>query len=170
MSTATSEVAGKYLTFRLAAEEYGLQILKVQEILGLMSVTRVPRTPPFIRGVVNLRGKVIPVVDLRRKFRLPVVADTKRTCIIIAQIDRADGALTLGAVVDQVSEVQNIPPEAIEPPPAIGQAIDTAFITGLGKAGRKVVVMLDIDRVLSDSETRAVAGSQDQTNNSRSIP
>jgi purine-binding chemotaxis protein CheW len=102
-------LAGKYLTFRLAAEEYGLEILKVQEIIGIMKVTRVPRAPAFVRGVINLRGKVIPVVDLRLKFSLEGQADTEKTCVIVVQVAHGEGArVIMGIIVDEVSEVLNI--------------------------------------------------------------
>jgi len=148
--------AGKYLTFALANEIYGLQILKVQEIIGMMTVTRVPRTPDFIRGVINLRGKVIPVVDLRRKFGLEDHKDTEKTCIIVVQIAQAQRQTTMGILVDEVSEVINITAEQIEPTPEFGAAVDTAFILGMGKVGQKVLTLLDIDRVLSTSEVSVI--------------
>ena len=107
-------LAGKYLTFKLAGETYGLEILKVQEIIGMMKVTKVPRTPEFIRGVINLRGKVIPVIDLRLKFAMEAAEDTERTCIIVVQVKGESGMLTMGSIVDEVSEVMNIEAEKIE--------------------------------------------------------
>ncbi|MFW5784752.1 MAG: chemotaxis protein CheW [Chitinispirillaceae bacterium] len=144
---------GKYLTFRLAEEGYGLEILKVQEIIGMMSITRIPRTPDFIRGVINLRGKVIPVIDLRLKFSLEKKEDTEKTCIIVVQVKKnADDTVTMGIIVDEVSEVLDIKAEQIEPPPSFGAAMDTDFILGMGKASQKVVMLLDVDKVLSRSE------------------
>lgn len=151
-----SQAAGKYLTFRLGDESYGLQILKVQEILGMMPVTRVPRTPNFIRGVVNLRGKVIPVVDLRCTFNLASLADTETTCIIVVQIVRDQTTVVMGVIVDAVSEVLDVRAEQVEPAPAFGTEIDTAFILGMGKIADKVVILLDIDRVLSTEQLSTV--------------
>ncbi|HEY3325189.1 MAG TPA: chemotaxis protein CheW [Planctomycetota bacterium] len=161
VSGATATVAaraGKYLTFRLAAEEYGLEILKVQEIIGMMKVTRVPQMPPFIRGVINLRGKVIPVIDLRLKFGLQSQTDTERTCIIVVQIAQGDRRVVTGILVDEVSEVLNIAAEQIEPPPSFGAVIATDFILGMGKVAQKVVMLLDIDRVLSAKQIEAAVG------------
>ncbi|HOX06987.1 MAG TPA: chemotaxis protein CheW [Planctomycetota bacterium] len=152
-----STLGGKYLTFQLSAETYGLEILKVQEIIGLMKVTHVPRTPSFVRGVINLRGKVIPVIDLRQKFGIPSREDTEKTCIIVVQVLRAERQLVImGIIVDEVSEVLDITCNQIEPAPEFGAAVHTAFIMGMGKVGQKVVIMLDIDKVLSGNEVAAV--------------
>ncbi len=144
--------AGKYLTFRLAAEEYGLEILKVQEIIQMQAITRIPRTPEFVRGVINLRGKVIPVVDLRRKFDLDHLEDTERTCIIVVQIRANDHLMIMGVIIDEVREVLDIPEASIEDAPAFGSSIDTEFILGMGKIGATVKILLDIDKVLSIQE------------------
>ena len=144
--------AGKYLTFKLGAEEYGLEILKVQEIIKMMDITKVPRTPEFVRGVINLRGKVIPVVDLRLKFAMEGNDTTDKTCVIVVQVRHAAGSVTMGTIVDEVSEVLDINGEQIEPAPEFGTAVDTAFILGMGKIGKKVVMLLDIDKVLSSGE------------------
>ncbi|MCC7492808.1 MAG: purine-binding chemotaxis protein CheW [Fimbriimonadaceae bacterium] len=149
-------LAGKYLTFRLANEEFGLQILVVREIIGLMDITTVPRTPDWVRGVINLRGKVIPVVDLRVKFGMASVEDTASTCIIVVEVTRGEDALPMGVVVDEVSEVRDVVADQIDPTPAFGAAVDTEFILGMGKVGQTVVMLLDIDRVLNDSELAAV--------------
>ncbi len=152
--------AGKYLTFQLRGEIYGLEILKVQEIIGMMKVTRVPRTPAFIRGVINLRGKVIPVVDLRLKFSMESQADTEKTCIIVVQVIREGGLkITMGMLVDEVAEVVNIESSQIEPTPELGAGIDTDFILGIGKVGQKVVMLLDIDKVLTVGEIAAAASA-----------
>jgi purine-binding chemotaxis protein CheW len=148
--------AGKYLSFVLGNEEYGLEILKVQEINGMMGVTRVPRTPAYMRGVINLRGRVIPVVDLRRKFGMPVVEDTEKTCIIVVQVQRQDHVVTMGIIVDEVSEVLNIVQDQIEPQPAFGAGMETDFIIGMGKLESKVVILLDIDKVLKGEEIETV--------------
>jgi purine-binding chemotaxis protein CheW len=144
--------AGKYLTFELGGEIYGLAILKVQEIIGMMNVTHVPRTPDFIRGVINLRGKVIPVIDLRTKFGLGSVEDTERTCIIVLQVTRGDQEITMGIIVDQVSEVMDLRANQMEAAPSFGSSVDTDFIMGMGKVGQKVVMLLDSDKVLSGGE------------------
>ena len=142
-------LAGKYLTFKLAAEEYGVEILKVQEIIGMMKITRVPKMPAFIRGVINLRGKVIPVVDLRLKFGMQAQADTERTCIIVVQISQGAGRVTTGILVDDVSEVLNIHSEQIEPAPSFGTLVSTDFILGMGKVAQKVVMLLDLDKAMA---------------------
>ena len=144
--------AGKHLTFKLAEEEYGLGILKVQEIIGMMSVTRVPKMPEFIRGVINLRGKVIPVLDLRLKFGMESRDDTDRTCIIVVQLSSSGQDMTMGIIVDEVSEVLDISAEQIEPPPSFGAALDTECLLGIGKIDKKVVMMLDIEKVIAGQE------------------
>jgi len=141
--------AGKYLSFVLGQEEYGLEILKVQEINGMMDITRVPRTPKYVRGVINLRGRVIPIVSLREKFTMPSIEDDEKTCIIVVQVQHHDSQITMGIVVDEVSEVLNIAQDSIEPPPSFGGGMEEAdYITGMGKLENKVVILLDIDRVL----------------------
>lgn len=144
--------AGKYLTFRLANEEYGLEILKVREIIGLMDITRVPKTPEYIRGVINLRGKVIPVLELRLKFGMEAKQDTEETCIIVVDIAGETGSVLMGILVDAVSEVLDIQPEEIEDPPSFGAGFDTRFILGIGKVKNTVKLLLDIDRVLTGVE------------------
>jgi purine-binding chemotaxis protein CheW len=151
-STASAVVdqrahAGKYLTFFLGSEEYGLKILTVHEIIGLMPVTRVPLTPDFIEGVLNLRGKVIPVIDLRIRFSMDVV-DAPDVCIIVVQVR----GIQMGIVVDRVSEVVTVAAEDIEPPPSFGVRVPTDFLLGLGKSQGRVRLLLDIDHVLTDSE------------------
>lgn len=143
---------GKYLTFALADEEYGISILKVKEIIGMMSITTVPQTPGFVKGVINLRGKVIPVVDLRLKFGIEAAEYTERTCIIVVEIDGASGAILMGIVVDAVSEVLNITGENIEDTPTFGTKLDTEYISGMAKCEGGVKILLDIDQVLSDEE------------------
>ncbi len=148
----TRQLAGKYLTFKLGAEEYGLEILKVQEIIKMMEITKVPRTPDFVQGVINLRGKVISVVDLRLKFGLEPKDTTDKTCVIVVQIRAASSTLITGITVDEVSEVLDITPDQIEPAPEFGAAVDTAFILGMGKIAKKVVMLLDVDKVLCGDE------------------
>lgn len=142
-----SGLGGKYLTFLLNDEEYGLEILKVREIIGIMDITKVPRTPPFVEGVINLRGKVIPVIDLRAKFDLPRIPYNDQTCIIVVDV----GMLT-GIIVDTVKEVHDIPSAEIEPPPALGANADTSFILGMGKVKEDVKILLHVDKVLNAEE------------------
>ncbi|HOW19827.1 MAG TPA: chemotaxis protein CheW [Phycisphaerae bacterium] len=151
------DLGGKYLTFGLAGEEYGLEILKVREIIGMMDITAVPRTPEFVRGVINLRGKVIPVVDLRRKFDMPAAEATDETCIIVVDVGRVE----MGIMVDKVSEVLDIASEDIEPPPSFGVSVDTDFILGMGKANNRVTILLDISRVLTGDDIGAIAAASD---------
>jgi purine-binding chemotaxis protein CheW len=147
-------LAGKYMTFKLAKEEYALEILKVREIIGLMDITRVPRMPEFIRGVINLRGKVIPVVDLRLKFGMERVDATDQTVIIVVQYSFNNQDLTMGILVDEVVEVLDIQANQIEPPPNFGAgSIDTDFILGVGKADKRVIFLLDIGKVLTAEES-----------------
>ena len=121
-----------------------------------MKVTAVPGTPSFIRGVINLRGKIIPVVDLRLKFSMEKKEDTEKSCIIVVQIQLRTKKLIMGIVVDEVSEVLNITQDQIEDPPSFGSAVDTAFIMGMGKVGQKVIMLLDIDKVLSAGDLEIV--------------
>ena len=141
--------AGKYLTFKLGDEIFGLEILKVQEIIGMMKVTQVPKTPDFIRGVINLRGKIIPVIDLRLKFMMKAHEDTTKTCIIVVQVLRQSRQFTMGILVDEVSEVLNILQEQIEEPPSFGSNVNVEFILGIGKLAQKVVMLLDIEKILT---------------------
>jgi purine-binding chemotaxis protein CheW len=154
---AMEELAGKYLTFNLGEETYGLQILKVQEIIGMQEITKVPRTPEYVKGVINLRGKVIPIIDLRRKFRMEEVEISRKTCIIVVQVQRGDAEVIMGIIVDEVSEVLEIGAEEIEPAPSFGTQVDTAFILGMAKMKDEVKILLDIDRVLSEGEMEALA-------------
>ncbi len=143
---------GKYLTFSLAGEEYGIGILKVKEIIGLMPITTVPRTPGFVKGVINLRGKVIPVVDLRTKFGMEEMKYTERTCIIVAEMANKSVGIQMGIVVDSVSEVLNIRSADIEETPAFGAKLDTDYILGMAKINGGVKILLDINKVLGDEE------------------
>jgi len=143
---------GKYLTFTLDEEEYGIGILKVKEIMGVMPITSVPRAPHFVKGVINLRGKVIPVIDLRLRFGIPEIDYTDKTCIIVVEIKGQAGQIQMGIVVDSVSEVLNIKAEDIEDTPAFGAAVETDYILGMAKIDGGVKILLDIDRVLSNHE------------------
>jgi purine-binding chemotaxis protein CheW len=155
-NSVTLAQTSKHLTFKLDAEEYGLDILKVQEIIGIMPITRVPRTPDYVRGVINLRGRVIPVVDLRIKFGVSSPEDDDRTCIVVVQFAGAKNTTTMGVVVDEVSEVIDISEDQIEDTPRFGADLETDFVLGIGKVNDKVVMLLDIDRVLSGSEAETV--------------
>jgi purine-binding chemotaxis protein CheW len=150
---------GKYLTFCLAGEEYGIGILKVKEIIGMMTITSIPQTLGYVKGVINLRGKVIPVIDLRLKFVMESMAYTERTCIIVVEIRGGDRKILMGIVVDSVSEVLNIKPGEIADTPTFGATMDTDYILGMAKMGGGVKILLDIDRVLSDREFQDVAGA-----------
>ena len=143
---------GKYLTFALAGEEYGISILKIKEIIGMMPITTIPQTPQFVKGVINLRGKVIPVVDLRLRFGMERINYTERTCIIVVEISGGSGTVMIGIVVDSVSEVLNIKGGDIEETPTFGTKLETDYILGMAKAQGGVKILLDIDRVLSRDE------------------
>lgn len=146
------EKEGKYLTFALANEEYGLEILKVREIIGYIDVTAVPQTPSHIKGVINLRGQVIPVVDLRTKFGMRTADVTDQTCIIVVEITQDGRKFNTGIVVDRVLEVLDIAGNDIEEAPQFGASVCTSFILGMAKVNEAVKILLDIDRVLSKEE------------------
>ncbi len=139
---------GKYLTFALGPEEYGLEIMKVREIIGYIDVTHVPRTPDYVKGVINLRGQVIPVIDLRSKFGMEAAEITEATCIIVVEVVKDDSNISVGIIVDRVSEVLDISGQDIEDPPGFDAGADTSFILGMGKIGDSVKILLDIDKVL----------------------
>ena len=144
---------GKYLTFTLGSEGFGLSILKIREIIGFMEITLIPQTADYVKGVINLRGKVIPVLDLRVRFGMAEIAHTERTCIIVVEISSPrDEVLLVGIVVDAVSEVMNIKADDIEPPPTFGGDMDTQYILGMAKIGTDVKILLDLDRVINAAE------------------
>jgi purine-binding chemotaxis protein CheW len=143
---------GKYLTFTLADEEYGIGILKIKEIIGMMQITTVPQTPEFVKGVINLRGKVIPVIDLRLRFGMESIDYTDRTCIIVVEIQGTIQTVQIGIVVDSVSEVLNIKGEEVEDTPTFGTKLNTDYILGMAKMEGGVKILLDIDRVLKAEE------------------
>jgi purine-binding chemotaxis protein CheW len=153
------EMEGKYLTFSLAREDYGLEILKVREIIGMMEITAIPQTPPFVKGVINLRGRVIPVLDLRLKFEMPGAAYGERTCIIVVDAQSGQGVAQVGLVVDAVSEVLNVTGEDVEPPPAFGARNNDGYILGLAKTKGAIKILLDIDRVLGSVELAGLAAT-----------
>ena len=155
---------GKYLTFYVAEEEYGLEILKVREIIGLMDITSVPRTPNFVRGVINLRGKVIPVVELRAKFGIEPTEDTDQTCIIVVDVAFNDSTIQIGVLVDSVSEVLDITKDDIEETPSFGTSLNTEFIRGMAKAKGSVKILLNIEKVLTADEMTILAEENDLRN------
>jgi purine-binding chemotaxis protein CheW len=140
--------AGKYLTFALGHEEYGLEILKVREIIGLVHITAVPHLPKHLKGVINLRGQVIPVIDMRARFGMPVAEPTDETCIIVVEIKQEGRKLCSGIIVDSVSEVLSISDDDIEPTPEFGSSVEIDFTLGIGKVGASVKILLDANRVL----------------------
>ena len=146
--TEPKQIGGKFLTFYLADEEHGIEILKVREIIGMMSVTTVPRTQAFIRGVINLRGKVIPIVDLRLKFGMPGVEATDETCIIVVRAQ----AVEMGIVVDRVSEVLDIVSDHVDDAPSFGTDVHTDYLLGISKTAGRVQLLLDIDKILATQE------------------
>jgi purine-binding chemotaxis protein CheW len=158
-TTTSPSKGGKYLTFSLGKEEFGLGILAVREIIGYMDVTLVPRTPSYVRGVINLRGQVISVIDLRAKFGMESADRTDRTCIVVVEINNGGRRLSTGLIVDRVSEVLTVPAENIEEAPDFGANVRTDFILGMGKVGSSVKILLNIDRVLGAEEIEALAGA-----------
>ncbi len=148
----TSTHAGKYLTFVSGNEEYGIEILRVREIIGVMDITTVPQTPDYMKGVINLRGKVIPVIDLRLKFSMPEEKYTQETCVIVVEVNNTH----IGIIVDSVSEVVDISTSEIEETPPFGQGIDTSFMMGMGKVKEKIIILLNIEMVLSSEELEQI--------------
>lgn len=151
-TSAGDEPSGKYLTFSLAGEDYGLEILKVREIIGLMDITTVPQMPFYVKGVINLRGKVIPVVDLRLKFGMEPTEYDEQTCTVVVDVGQL-----MGVIVDTVQEVLDIADNQIDPPPPLGGGVDTSFVMGMGKIKDDVKILLDIDKVLDIAELDELA-------------
>jgi purine-binding chemotaxis protein CheW len=149
--------AGKYLTFQLANEEFGICVLKVREIMGLQEITAVPQTPPHIKGVINLRGKVVPVIDLRMKFGILTSEYTQRTCIIVTQVQGEAGLVLMGIIVDGVAEVLNLAASEIEDTPDFGEEVAGRYLLGMAKVKGKVKILLDIDRVLSTQDVHSLS-------------
>jgi purine-binding chemotaxis protein CheW len=145
------------LTFSLAGEEYGIGILKIREIIGMLPVTSVPETPAFVKGVINLRGKVIPVVDLRLRFGMAEIDYTERTCIIVVEIAGPAGTISMGIVVDSVSEVLNIKGADIEDTPSFGTRLNTEYVLGMAKVGKGLKILLDIEKALTSTEMEPLA-------------
>ncbi len=156
MTTAVDIEADQYLTFRLDSESFALTISKVREILDYTAITRLPRMPAFMRGVINLRGKVVPIVDLRERFGMSATERTANTCIIITEIATDDQVAVIGALADAVQEVVDLEPSQIEPAPRIGTHLHTRFITGMGKRDGSFLIILDFDRIFSTEELERV--------------
>jgi len=149
----------QYLTFYLAGEEYGIGILRVREILEYDTLTKVPQTPPSIRGVINLRGSAVPVVDLAAKFALPPSPVTKRTCIVIVEVDLAGQRTVMGVLADAVSQVVDLTATDIEAPPAFGTHVRPHYLQGMAKVGKKFLLLLEVDGVLAAPELLAAEAS-----------
>lgn len=158
----TDQRPGKYLTFQLGNEEFGIQVVKVREIMGLQDITAVPQTPSYVKGVINLRGKVTPVVDLRLKFGLPEAEYTQRTCIIVVQVHGSAGPMLMGIIVDSVSEVLNLAAGDIEDTPDFGDGAATPYLLGMAKTKGKVKILLEIDQVLTSQELGGLHSMLDQ--------
>ena len=142
----------KYLTFRIANEDYGISIANVTEIIGIQSITEIPEMPDYIKGVINLRGKVIPIMDVRKRFKLPEREYDERTCIIVVEID----GTSVGLVVDTVNEVADIPEDQVEPPPK-SKHKGGSYIQGIGKIGKEVKILLDINKILYEEELETLS-------------
>lgn len=159
----------KYLSFFLGNEEYAMEILSVREIIGLMDITPLPQTPEYVKGVINLRGKIIPVIELRSKFNLTSVEYTEQTCVIVVEVGSDDGSepFAMGLIVDSVREVLDICKDAVEPPPTFGCNIPLSYIEGIGKVKEKVIVLLNVDQIVTSAEVeklrRTSAGSESET-------
>ena len=161
MATAIQETT-QYLTYMLDDEIFALDISKVREVLDFTSVTKVPRTPEFMRGVINLRGSVVPVVDLRLKFGMSQTEQTINTCIIIVEVTVDNETTILGALADSVQEVLDLTPDQIEPAPKIGTKLNTDFIIGMGRRDNRFIIILDINKVFSTDELALVENSQNE--------
>jgi purine-binding chemotaxis protein CheW len=154
---AASTVAGKYLTVALAGESYGIAVLKVREIIRLPKITPVPQMPAYVKGVINLRGRVIPIVDLRTKFGLAAEC-AERTCVVVVQLRAGEQVMSMGLIVDSVDEVVNLAAADVEPAPDFGASVNTSYLLGMAKVKGRVMTLLDIDRVVAPETVRAIAG------------
>lgn len=156
MSTIEGSRTNQYLSFTLAEEWYAIEVSMIKEVLEYQTITRVPKTPSFMRGVINVRGGVVPVVDLREKFDLPISEPTVDTCIVVLEVSVDGETIVIGTIADVVEEVVEIPPEKIEPTPKIGTKLDTEFIEGIGKMEDKFIIILDIDKIFTTEEIHRV--------------
>ena len=162
VNKALLDKAGKYLTFALGKEQYGLEILKVREIIGYMEITAVPQTPQYVKGVINLRGQVIPVIELRAKFSMNSADVTEQTCVIVVEVEAGNNrTFSTGLIVDNVEEVLDIAGQDIEEAPQFGSSVDTSFILGMGKIQDTVKILLDIDKVLAGDDFSDLASGFD---------
>lgn len=152
MSISTITATSQYLTFKLGEETFGLEVAKVREILDFSTITKVPQTPDFMRGVINLRGGVVPVIDLRLKFGMTRTEKTVNTCIIVVEVTLGEESAVLGALCDSVQEVFDLDPDQIEPAPHIGTRLKSDFIKGMGKRDGNFIIILDIDKVFTADE------------------
>ena len=162
---AVETETNQYLTFTLDQEQYAADVGKVREVLELLPLTKLPRMPAYMKGVINIRGSVVPVVDLREKFGMAEVEETVDTSIIVMDVGTGERALTVGCLADSVEEVVDIQPENVEPAPSFGTSVDTEFIEGIAKREEQFVILLDIDRVFSDTELRNIRREQQSTEN-----
>ena len=160
MSVSTITEATQYLSFELGEEVFALDVAQVREILDFTTVTKVPQTPEFMRGVINLRGSVVPVMDLRLKFGMKATEKTVNTCVIVVEMMADQETMVLGVLSDSVQEVIDLEPEQIEPPPRLGNKLNTEFIRGMGKHNETFMMILDIDKVFSEGEMAAILGSE----------
>ena len=164
META-EKLSDQFLTFTLAEDTFAVDVLMAREILDFGEVTRVPQTPDYMLGVINLRGNVVPVVDMRLKFGMDDVEKTRDSCIIVMEVDVDGNPVVVGALADSVSEVLDLQPSQIEPPPRIGTRLSTEFIKGMGNLGEKFIIILDINKVFSSDElamVQAVSGQDEE--------
>jgi purine-binding chemotaxis protein CheW len=170
METIPESDQAQYLTFLIGSEEYAVALLRIREIIEYDTVTRVPSTPAWIRGVINVRGSVVPVVDLAVKFGLPESAVTRRTCIVIVEVLLEGQETAMGVIADSVNQVVDLGPREIEPAPAFGTRVKVDFLAGMGKLGKRFALILDIDRVLSTGELLAAAAAADTTSADETSP
>ncbi len=157
LATTATATAGKYLSFRLAGQEYGIEIVKVQEINRQLEATRIPGLPATIRGVINLRGKIVPVMDLRRRFGMEPAPDGERTCNIVVRLSREGTIVTMGLIVDEVTEVRPFAQEQISPPPELGGVVDLSYVTGVARLEEGIVILLDVERLVTIEEAGMLA-------------
>jgi purine-binding chemotaxis protein CheW len=160
VSVASVSEVRQYLTFKLGDEVFALDVDKVREVLDYTTITRIPRTPEFMRGVINLRGSVVPVVDLRLAFGLTRTEKTLNTCIVVVEVEMSGETVVLGALADSVEEVIDLEPESIQPGPKLGASINTDFILGMGKRETRFLMILDIDKVFSSDQLASLKQSQ----------
>ena len=159
MSTSTITETTQYLSFKLGEEIFAVDVAKVREILDVIAITKVPQTPDYMRGVINLRGSVVPVMDMRLKFGLPPTERTVNTCIIVMEVTHDGETMVLGSLADSVQEVLELEPDQIEPPPRIGTHLRTDFIKGMGKYNDLFIIILDIDQVFNAGELDTISGA-----------